>query len=587
MLLRTLFLGPDEADDKRETGVSDRVAVARAIQNGSIPVDWLAPDAEAILVAIEKKCGQQPALFRAEIRFHFKILQQFVAVLHLHENLLPLVHQLNTQLLAHAIADARFWWQDRQVKNLANRLCAHLAGWEPTFGVTSEALLTHFRNSLEKFAGLVLLDQENARALGDLIDADHHKLMDKFERLGNRLKETEIGQLKAAHGKAVVARFLNQAMQGQKLPAYIAKPLQTHWLNEMQILLIRQGDNSALWLRWKKMLETMIRFYQPEVPVPEDAVTRNIMLQLPNEFEQLIAESMPSKIGLFEDFCNELAYDFSQKMAGMTLDGLVTISPVAVDGEVAGIEKKVSSILLGKAKKFALGQWFLYTDESNRKSRCRLLISIPEFDQLLFVTLVGQKSVVLDYERFAYLLSARLMQPLLQENQLQVLFSSRLDKLLENFEEIHEARLSLRKQKELEARKAREENEKREAAEKARAEAEAIARRKAEEEQQILLAKVADDMKRQARLAINSLALGSWIEIYNEEGKNYQRGKLVVKYAATGRFVFVDADGITVADCQRDELVELMMKRKVKLLDSDGQFAERLTQIIKNIRKVD
>ena len=587
ILLRTHFLAMDEPDNKREAGVSERVAIARAVQSQTVSIEWQQPDVDAFLADIEKKSGELASVFKAEIQFHIVTLQQFASALCMDEQLTPALNQLNTQLLAHAIADAQFWWQDRPLKELVNTICQYMAGWSESYGVTSESLKGLFVKSIEQISGLTLLNQDEASQLSESIAAEFHKLLDKFDRLAQRLKDSEVGLLKAIHGKALVARFLNQATQGKKLPIYIIQLLQDLWLKEMQILVIKQGETSTHWLRWKKLVETMIRFYQPGMNYAEDPTSRNIMLSLSNEFEQLIRESLPETADGFEDFCNQLAYDFSQQANGKELDGLAIVSPVAIDGEVVGIDKKITSVLINKAKSYEKGQWFLYTNDTGNKLRCRLLFSIPEFDQLLFVTLVGQKALVMDYERFAYLLSAKLITPLLQQRQLETICSLSLDKLLDNFEELHEARLSLRKQKEMEARKAKEENEKRLAAEKARAEAEAIARRKAEEEQIAVLAKVADDMKRQARLAINSLALGSWVDIYNEAGKNYRRAKLAVKYAATGRFVFVDADGITVADNQRDELVEMMMDRKLKLLESDGQFAERLTQIIKNIRKVD
>jgi F-type H+-transporting ATPase subunit b len=88
--------------------------------------------------------------------------------------------------------------------------------------------------------------------------------------------------------------------------------------------------------------------------------------------------------------------------------------------------------------------------------------------------------------------------------------------------------------------------------------------------------KIADDMKRQARLALNSLALGTWLELRDEETREFQRLKLAVKFNATGRHVFVNEEGITIADFKRDELIDMLLQGKMKLLESDMHFADRL-----------
>jgi hypothetical protein len=326
--------------------------------------------------------------------------------------------------------------------------------------------------------------------------------------------------------------------------------------------------------------------YQIDVVADTDTLNKKILSTTSNEIELLMKESLRDSED-FQEFSNEVAFDFSQKSRNEVIEGLVPVEQLVIGAELQGIEKKITKTLLNKAKAFELGQWFIYTDESGSHIRCRLLATAPEYNHLFFVNIFGQKALVLDYEKFAYLLSGKHMQALWQNEPIQQCFISVIEKLLKNFSDLYEAKQSSRKQKELEAKQAKEENERRKAAEKAKAEAEAIAQRKADEEQALILIQMEDDLKRQARLAINSLALGSWVDIKDEDTQEFKRIKLAVKYNATGRFVFVDADGVTIADCQRDDLVELMMKRKLKLLESDSLFADRLTKIIKGIRKVE
>jgi hypothetical protein len=66
----------------------------------------------------------------------------------------------------------------------------------------------------------------------------------------------------------------------------------------------------------------------------------------------------------------------------------------------------------------------------------------------------------------------------------------------------------------------------------------------------------------------------------------YKKAKLAVKFAATGRFIFVDDNGITLLEAQRDELVGLMLAGTMRYLDSDKKFAERLAKVVSDIREL-
>jgi hypothetical protein len=596
VLLRTHYVGTNDTVT-REISIPERAAIARAIQSKTIVLDWAAPDADLLLADIDKKFGAQTALFKAEVRFTLDALQYFAQSLQLNAELNATVHKMNTILVAHAIADAQFWWQERPSKKMVNFLCEQMQGWDSGFGHVSQGLQALFVQTIEKFFAVPVQDNEAVNLFYQTVLTDFHHLMDKFARLANRLKETEIGGMKANKCKAVVARFLNKTIDGQKLPPYISKFLHSKYINEMQMLLIKHGEDSALWLRWRKLVETLVKFYQEGSLVEGDTVSRNIMLNIANEIEQLTEESHIAS-NAFEDFCNEIAYDFSQKAIGKSIDGLALVSPMETTEESAGPDTKIAPALINKAKAFDVGQWFIYKDESGKEIRCKWLFAMPEHNQIFFVNLLGQKALNLTYEKFSQLLTAKYMLAIRQGDYLQHTLNALVEKLLENFNALYEAKQSLRKQKELDAIQNKEENEKRQAAEKAKAEAELIAKRKAAEaeeaaqrkkaeEQTRMFAKITDDLKRQARLAINSLALGSWVDLLDAETQTFKRIKLAVKYNATGRFVFVDADGATVTDCLRDDLVELMLKRQLKLLESDGQFADRLAQIVKNIRQVE
>lgn len=585
VLLRTHYVGTDESIDK-DISATERAAIARAIQSQAITINWKSPSAQDLLADIDKKFGTQSALLKAEVKFSLELIVFLNKSSRLDEALSESINKLNTVIFIHAIADAQFWLKDSALKHTINYLYGQMLGWSANEDKTTQKIAALFEKTVGALLNVPLQDQEAIKSFDVGMRGDFHQLMDKFARLANRLKETEVGLLKAVACKHTVTQVLNEITQDKRLPNYITQFLQNKWLHEMQILLINQGEGSSFWLRWKKLVEVVVKMYQIDVVADTDTLNKKILSTTSNEIELLMKESLRDSED-FQEFSNEVAFDFSQKSRNEVIEGLVPVEQLVIGAELQGIEKKITKTLLNKAKAFELGQWFIYTDESGSHIRCRLLATAPEYNHLFFVNIFGQKALVLDYEKFAYLLSGKHMQALWQNEPIQQCFISVIEKLLKNFSDLYEAKQSSRKQKELEAKQAKEENERRKAAEKAKAEAEAIAQRKADEEQALILIQMEDDLKRQARLAINSLALGSWVDIKDEDTQEFKRIKLAVKYNATGRFVFVDADGVTIADCQRDDLVELMMKRKLKLLESDSLFADRLTKIIKGIRKVE
>ena len=202
----------------------------------------------------------------------------------------------------------------------------------------------------------------------------------------------------------------------------------------------------------------------------------------------------------------------------------------------------------------------------------------------MFTNFVGQKAFNKTLADFAYLLTANIARPLLQTPFTERAFSASLDILLKGFESLQQEKDAKRKDAIEKRRQLEETTLKHEAAEKARAEAEAFRLRQEQEQARMEVEKLAVDLRRQARLSFDSLSLGSWIEIKNEEGGGYFRAKLAVKFNATGRFVFVDQDGVTVIENQRDQLVDMVMAEKIRLLFSDETFAERLNKVVLSIR---
>lgn len=561
-----------------------REQIASLLLSEKLVLDWSKTELPQIPLQLKKQVKSIPDMLLAELRYHIEIIETCVQSVLIDTKLYPVLYRLNSMLLAFALLDESFWTQPRPLKQYINELLLRMMVWTADFPQASPKLLDIFTDVVNRLAVLDTSDVAvKAFAQNTLQEID--QITEKFDRLAQRQKQAEIGQIKAQHFTDVVALFLNQTFKDKRLPSNIADFLKTQWLNEMRIYLIKQGDDSPEWMRWRKMITTLVQYYQTDVQIKEDAFHRNILLNFTDELQALIKETQMNA-GLFDNFCNTLAFDFAQISSGIVLTHLAEVEPIELFKTQADIEKKISSSLLHHANQYEEGQWFVYQDDAMQSQRAKLLITLPEFDYLLFVNLVGQKSLIIHFEQFAYLLSAKRIAPLKQHNYFYVGYKFMLGRLLKNLDERYQAKHSLIKQEQANEQEILLLNEKAKAAEKAQIEAKRLKVLEQEKQEQKALEQVADDTRRQARLILNSLALGAWVNIEDTETQQMRQAKLAVKYSATGRFVFVDVDGAVVVDCQRDELVELFLLNKMSLLENEGQFADRLASLIKNIRKV-
>ena len=99
-----------------------------------------------------------------------------------------------------------------------------------------------------------------------------------------------------------------------------------------------------------------------------------------------------------------------------------------------------------------------------------------------------------------------------------------------------------------------------------------------------LLEAVPDHLAKQIRLTLDSLSLGAQIDFFEQPEQPAVRAKLAVKLAATKRFIFIDHDGLTILDTHRKELIDMVIKGSVQLIDMDAKFHRSLQQVIQDIQ---
>lgn len=577
-VLVTAFVAPDQMLDSAAGDIQPDQCrlMAEAVAEQRCRIDWQTQIDASWLSQLDTLLPNASLADHAYIRFCHDVLLPYPRALQLDDALLPQQEMLWQRVFLQSLHDTAFWVKPHPLKNLTDFLYLAMLGWQPGFGQHSETWLKLYQQTIEQLEqlspgdgkGLLKLEQDTRQQF-----AEQQQFLDKFTQ---RMKIAETGKIKNRVSQLNALLFINQLTQNKVLPSVVLEFLHTTLAAELHLLLIAQGLDSRVWQQLQQLLEKLVGMYQPGANIDSSHK------QLPAVLQTFIDEYL-HRSDASDDFLNNIAFDLSQLSVGKPVSGMVKATPVPIPDHLQNVEKQVSQKLLNNSKQYKENQWFLLRDESNTIQRCKLLVNLEQYNQVLFCNFVGQRSLATSHDDFAYLLSARHMQPLSMYGGLTRCLHSKLDTLLDGFEQRY-----LQQQQQVEQlRQARirmaEDLQRREAAEKAKAEAEAIAKRKAEAEKQAELEKLTADMKRQARLSLDSLTLGSWVEFKEADG-SYKRAKLAVKFTATGRFVFVDEDGITMADTQRDELVAMMLNGGMKQLESDKKFAERLAKIVTDIR---
>ena len=580
-LLSTCFTN-NESNNKKacQHGIKQSRQIAQAIAKGDITLIWNSDSWQTFAdnVTSHEQTGLS-AWCMAYLQFSFCLLLPYWKYCQLDHDLHSGVAAIQERLFIEALLDHQFWMGKHPLKQLADQTQQSMLGWQPGFGKHSDALRSVFDKIIDSLQSITPGDRKSLEKLRSNSHAQFNKIQQDLERFTQRLKATEIGRAKNRASQLAVVGFSNRLLKNRQLPARLVDFLQGHLLSELQLLLIQQGLDCDNWKKVRQLLEALVVLYQLAVDnVKPDEQQQKTLLELPNQLQDFIYQNLQkSKEG--DDFINLIAYDFSQIASGHEIGGLCEPEPIDVPGYLHDVDKQVSQSLLEKSRRYKEGQWFLLHDGKHSVKRCQLLLVMDDYNQLLFSNFVGQRCLVTEYENFAYLLSAKHIQPLMIHGSVTYCLHRQLEIMLKNFEQRFE-----QQQRDIEARKQTEiAREKHAAAAKAEAEAKAIVELREAEKQKEQMQQMAHDMRRQARLALDSLSIGSWIELQQKD-ETFKRAKLAVKFSATSRFVFVDEDGMTVADTHRDELVELLMQGKLKFLESDRKFADRLAKIVTDIR---
>ena len=461
-------------------------------------------------------------------------------------------------------------------------------GYQPELGRAGARILTDWATLLQPLANgdwQTTLQRATAQSQQERL---------KLSRLEQRLIDSESGQLRSRRAQQQAARDLNRAMGGNQFSAAISAFLQEDWYRELQWCQLQFGEGSPQWRQRAALTLRLIASLQDPgtdvearqrlyALIPEvEAELRTVLLERAHD-----APTVDRQLALIE--AHHVALLKSQPLPAQPF------APLASDDPWASSAMSLSRDLLQRVAELQVGSCYRLRDGGDER-RVKLVFKMVDSAQLLFVNRLGVKALQKSFEEFAYWLAADIAQLLPAPADSPQLLRQLLEQLLTRGEQQARAQAELRQREEIEERR------RRAASEKAKAEAQALAEaqaRRAGEAEEAARGQESqrrrdrageayrgDDSQRlrQARQTAVGLAIGNWVEIYDDLG-NAQRLRLAVKLAASGKLIFVDREGIRRAEFERETFAARLLDGSVRILDRGPQFEDTLARVVDSLRR--
>lgn len=547
------------------------------------------------------------SILSSQEQVYFQIASKFIDFLSKYLQLAPAIHSTLEQhkalLLAHLLeAPELMLSPDSALAYFVNTLSKFAAGWFEGLEKSPQALLKRCQNLIAISAEC---GYETARVEAQQAEQKYEQETLKAERLANRLLDSESGKARVRRAEHMVITLLNDTIAGSSLPPDLLAFLQGPWLDELRLLLIREGVESKLWLSWKRLLGTLAWVFKEDMNEQETQRLYQISPSLVQEFEASLKQVNPNASEQFNSVLNELE-QAQICLLKKTRPELIKAQRLNRPDEREDISTTVSRQLIEKIHTLEVRQWFSFNTEQGHNIRCQLIAHLPDSSQLLFINYYGQKALLKDAADLAACWSLKLLQAIPSGNIYDKAFNEFLLTYKESY--LNQAKAYLEQENlALEVAKAKKQQRQQEilrqqeseerakvAAEETRKQAQALALKRQQEEETLKLklqqeaevkaVQEAREKSRMMKLLVDSINIGAWLEL-PDKNQQLVKAKLAVKMNSTRKFIFVDGVGVKVAEYIREELIDLFMNGQANLLEQSSKFEDRLAQVVRGLRK--
>lgn len=450
-----------------------------------------------------------------------------------------------------------------------HRLFNHLAIWEPAAGKTGRRFSIWLDNLA---AAMPTLDINSSSTVNELTDqlAFHIKEDEQHQqKLEQRITDSQGAHDQIEHAQNTVLSFIGRRLSGQPLPEEIVDFIQSHLLSDLQYLLIHQGVDCLEWKKWQRLLQALSwAFTQSNT----DTHRNKIMTLLPPIIEQIDSsywQTFP-KDHNYPQFIQTLNDYFVLALQSVPI---TCINFPELNHQIKDQQRTViDQSMLDDLERFQIGDWFSFQTETNCRAviKGKLLLKLPQQDQLLFVRYNGRKLSNYTFSEFSLALAAKIAKPIKRRH----LYARTLKASLQQLDRRYQHHLKLEQRiAETQARDI--------AANKAKQEAQALEQQSPSNHSEY---NISDSEKAQFERKLSSLHVGAWLELHTEN-QQPARIKLSVKLQASDKYIFTDRLGKKAADHKLTDLVKLMASGQLSILSEGEHFENSLEKVVRGLRK--
>lgn len=300
------------------------------------------------------------------------------------------LHRLLPLAVAMALRDDSFLAPgNHPLHRLLDALQAGAVGWQVRLDRAGQMLEQRVERAVEKALDWFSDDRTDIASITRELIAANERDAARAGRMVQRLAEMEAARLRKLSARRDAAMFINTSLVEFELPAAIGEFLKGPWYDSAQLVLVRHGENSREWEQMQRTTYHLIESVQG-INADEAAQREQLIRHLPGELRRWLlslehdSEATDSAIGLVE-------YAHLRLQHGQQLP-CMRVASLEIDDEPA-VEKAVSDDDL------RCGDWYCFEDQQG-ELRAQLVLQMEDGRHLLFANFVGLKALDLSHRSF-------------------------------------------------------------------------------------------------------------------------------------------------------------------------------------------
>lgn len=486
-----------------------------------------------------------------------------------------------------------------QFIDLLEEISSYSVSWNP-FPKRSQSILLDQLTSLEKKLDTTQgFDTFFVEMCAEVWSSYSEKQTDKVEKITSRLIASEFKKNKNQYSVWLAYHYLNVLFKKRTLPHVLQDFLKEYW-----VFVVARNIEETL----PENMPTKDAIIISNFNEPLDTLCKNIVRvfchksesgfqladQIIDDLQRLSKESAISgNVFSSESYASQSVF-FSEEDAWEALSNALLALLQGQDASIrafraiavpehlyktyGGTEQFKEPAITFESLSICLNDWFVLKDEGVL-TNIKLSGHFEASQQLLFGNYLGMKCAQFSYQEFQEKIQTGELSRKEQGAKFEVVFNQAIKGLSKIADNQKKTRLLAAEKAKAEAERLLE--DKRKADELSKQRAEEIAQRT-----QQLMAKRADKQRIEKENAILELMrafkLGAWIAIHKDG--EAQRFKLVVKLAATGKYVFVDRLGVKKIEFLENDLMNEIQQENIEVLSDGAEFEDSLQRVVSRLR---